>query len=170
MQLLRHRSAVSAPFCAALCCLCLCVSSCHRNTITSHYRDWTEIRKRGADHQGWIPSFLPASATNIFEQHNLDADNGNIAFSAKPSDLASLARGFWEIPTNRLSGVGPQLVTKAGWWPIELRKNRPKDLVEKEGFKIYTKVNSNPMAHQQWFLAINQKKGIGYVWNRFVWR
>ncbi len=41
-------------------------------TPTSHFSNYAAAQTSGLMDSGWIPDFIPKSATNIHEQHDLD--------------------------------------------------------------------------------------------------
>lgn len=52
----------------------LLLSGCTSTVMTTSYVDYAAAEADGAVERGWIPSFLPSSATRIEETHDLDTN------------------------------------------------------------------------------------------------
>lgn len=50
------------------------LSGCFGTVMIASYDDYATAEAAGAVEKGWIPSFLPASATRIEEAHDLDTN------------------------------------------------------------------------------------------------
>jgi hypothetical protein len=135
---------------------------------TAYYPTWQEAMKEGAVTRGWIPSFLPKSSTNISETHDLDTNAGAFCFSAPSADLDLLVSQLKLVPASRFSTIGPWIDGSTTWWPSALRKKRFSELVEKEGFGIYEKPETNDQisSGRIWYFAINVSKDIAYGWQK----
>ena len=71
---------MKAAGCAVVCSIFV---GCGANDyVESRYDDLAAARAAGAVASGWIPSFLPSSATAIRETHNLDTNEVWVTFSA----------------------------------------------------------------------------------------
>ena len=58
---------------------------------TSRYSTYQSAREAGALEEGrWIPPFLPESARNLVETHNIDSNVLKISFEYSPDDLGGL--------------------------------------------------------------------------------
>lgn len=66
------------------------VVSCSDN-IESKYNDYNSMTKSDSYKKGWIPEFIPTTAKNIYEKHNLDNNNVWIQFYCKKSDLLKIS-------------------------------------------------------------------------------
>ena len=71
--------------------------------------------------RGWIPSFLPESATDITEQHSIDTNVGYVTFTADLVDVRAIRADC--APTD-LHDV-TYLPSYPMWWPMELREPTP---------------------------------------------
>ena len=56
-------------------------------TPTTRYPTYAEAVADGAIQRGWIPGFVPSSATTIEETHNIDTNWQWLEFTAPPEDL-----------------------------------------------------------------------------------
>ena len=93
--------------------------SCGENPI-SHYPAWADVVKDNAAVRGWIPSFVPKSAMNIWEQHDLDTNVGVLRFFAPPTDLALMAASLHQVPGSDFAGIAPRMGGAKEWWPLAL--------------------------------------------------
>ena len=64
---------------AAVLALFLCLAGC-LETMESSYATRQEAVEAGQVAKGWIPRWVPASATNLREIHNLDSNASALAF------------------------------------------------------------------------------------------
>jgi len=68
------------------------------NSITSSsYNDYTELVESQVIDKGWVPEFIPKSARNIFEEHNIDTNSGFVEFTFSLSDKGSLLTNFYKL-------------------------------------------------------------------------
>jgi len=58
----------------------------------SSFVNFNELAESGLIERGWLPSYFPKSATNIFEQHNIDTNEVFASFNYLTSDIASLLK------------------------------------------------------------------------------
>jgi hypothetical protein len=144
----------------------LLVASCRKETTTTHYSDISVALRDGAADRGWIPDFLPAGSTNIFEQHDLDTNRGVIALSAPPLQLKDLAACLERLNEADFANVGPWLRSSDRWWPADL-KNKQLKKFSKEGFGIYRRQMKESELNRAatWIFAINPETGLAYVWH-----
>jgi hypothetical protein len=63
-----------------LACFAFLAAGCSE-TFEKHYADRREAEKDGAVVRGWLPDWLPSSATDIREIHNLDTNKSAFSFS-----------------------------------------------------------------------------------------
>ena len=54
---------------------------------SSTFRTYEELEASGLIDRGWISPYLPRSATDIEESHDLDTNRGWASFKYKPGDL-----------------------------------------------------------------------------------
>lgn len=89
----------------------LLLSSCLRENLESHYRTYTEAVAAGAIARGWIPKWLPSTASDIHEEHNIDTNATLLAFdygTAGPEQFLATCHRDSRVPRNPGSD---------GWWP-----------------------------------------------------
>lgn len=66
------------------------LAGCSGEKITSSFNNYSEMQSSGIFEKGWLPSYLPKSATNIKESHNLDSNIVNATFVFNPTDVESV--------------------------------------------------------------------------------
>ena len=69
----------------------LVIGGCLNDVLDESYSDMNEAIKDGAIDRGWIPEWIPKTAINIKELHNLDTNQSALAF-----DIPS--QTIWELP------------------------------------------------------------------------
>ena len=63
-------------------------------TRIAEYETFAEAQAAGATEGGWLPTFLPASATDIRDVHNIDTNAQWLSFKAPSGDLRQMLQGF----------------------------------------------------------------------------
>ena len=63
-----------------------------QETPKSYFTDYDEMEKSGIMSRGWVPTFIPKSVTNIYEQHSIDSNWVEMKFEYDPSDIQSTRR------------------------------------------------------------------------------
>lgn len=58
----------------------------------SYFRNYISLKESGLIEKGWAPDFIPKSATDIHEQHDLDTNWVKMSFKFEPNDTASLSK------------------------------------------------------------------------------
>ena len=100
----------------ALCVtILLMTAACERlDTMENVYPDAPSAISAGAVERGWIPAFLPPSAKEINEKHNLDTNEVWLRFSMDPGERDSI-----EKSCQRIEAAKAAFPRKGGgdWWP-----------------------------------------------------
>ena len=78
-----HLIALTAATCAA--------AACTDDILDASYPDQPAAVAAGAIERGWIPSWIPADATQLREVHNVDTNQSALVFSLPP-------RSAWQPP------------------------------------------------------------------------
>jgi hypothetical protein len=80
----------------------------------SHYDSFQQAHQADAGH-GWLPEFLPTTATDIREIHNIDSNQvwGSF-FNRDARSLSSFCSDPISVSTIRIASPGVR------WWPKEL--------------------------------------------------
>ena len=89
------------------------VSACFWERPESSYASFAEAQRSGAVEKGWIPTWIPSSATDIREIHDIDTNESMLSFAYD-------AQQGWDLPTDcqpanytRISS--PRFSRR--WWP-----------------------------------------------------
>jgi len=80
------------------------------------YADAGAARRDGAVERGWIPEWLPKSAREIHELHDIDTNQILLAFSFDPVDRPGLAPSCSQVRPDALRPVA----FRASWWPSDV--------------------------------------------------
>lgn len=58
------------------------------------YATYADAQDAGAIERGWIPAFVPASARDITDSHNLDTNRQALQFTIPPSQVGPMVAGL----------------------------------------------------------------------------
>lgn len=162
---------------ATLCVVVVAISSllyyrrCYFTTPTKTYATLTQAIKEGVITNGWLPDFLPRTAYNIREKHNVSHNTIIAAFSFDPAgDKTQILAMGDELPKQSLQTIRPSVICrKEPWFPDAIVEGSFEQLA-REGFKLY-RIRDNRSErirnHQdfhEWYMLIHQKNGICYLW------
>jgi len=67
--------------------------------VKESYASRADAERAGAIERGWVPAFVPASAHDIRDIHNLDTNAQTLEFTARPSDLQAMVAGLRSVST-----------------------------------------------------------------------
>jgi hypothetical protein len=97
----------------------LVAAACEQmETFETTYPDAASAIKAGAVGEGkWVPKFLPSSATNIRETHNMDTNELWLSFHFQPTDYASFGQACTPITASKTAYPRK---SPGRWWPIGL--------------------------------------------------
>jgi len=127
--------------------LCSC-----NEMFESRYANKAEADRDGAISRGWIPSWLPASATDIREIHDIDTNETWLKFAAMEADLLALATQCSAIP-GAPKRLPPQI---RSWWPGDLSDDRARPVDAYQFLACH--------ADHGGYLAIDRKNARAYYW------
>ena len=113
------------------------------------YADESAARQDGAIERGWIPEWLPKTARQIHEIHDLDTNRSMLAFSFSPAEAPELARQCDQVGRDRLE---PAPFATA-WWPEDVP---PSPVVTHR--HIYYKCSGGA------YVAVSPRDGEMYYW------
>ena len=66
------------------------------------YSTWVEAKRAGAVDKGWIPSFVPTSARDLNDMHNLDTNWQRLEFTVPAEDVGAMVKSM--TPRSGLTG------------------------------------------------------------------
>ena len=67
----------------------------------ARYASYRDAVVQGAVHRGWIPAYVPQSATEIAEVHNLDTNAQLLRFQAPPEALTAMTARLTPMPSRK---------------------------------------------------------------------
>ena len=95
------------------------VAACARwEVVERSYASREDVVRAGAIDRGWIPAWIPESARDIREVHNVDTNVSQLAFAYRSFDIAQVGPGCAKATPN---GIVLPRHSMAAWWPNELR-------------------------------------------------
>ena len=97
------------------------------------FATWTDARQAGAIERGWIPPFVPASARDISDTHNLDTNEQMLTFIVPPEAVKPMLESI--TPRTELKGAAAIKAFAAVEWNESAAK-------EAEAILLCTRTNS----------------------------
>lgn len=68
--------------------------------IDETYATYAEAQSAGAVKRGWVPTFVPSSATDIVDSHDLDTNRQTLKFNLPPSSIGEMVVGLRVVSAN----------------------------------------------------------------------
>ena len=144
------------------------------SVITSQtYGTLDQAIREGVATNGWLPTGLPSSATNIRVLLNHSANTAIAAFSFDPSqDLTSMLRDAKEVSLNDGGTIVPPPDAKGvSWFPEAIAQGKFKELTA-TGFRLYSLVQTGQVGSNHvvftWYVAVDPDGGACYLWFRVL--
>ena len=103
--------------------LVLTTAACTAEQPRATYATYADAERDGAVRRGWIPPYVPRSATDIAEVHDLDVNSQRLRFRAPVEDLRVLGAGMRGVALSDLQGRETHAPALSGPWPTELAEN-----------------------------------------------
>lgn len=88
-----------------------------REVLEERYADHEAARAAGAVARGWIPAWVPPSARDIREVHDLDTNAQTLSFSLPVSDVAAMVAGLSAAQPTEATAA--KRLLKAAGWPAD---------------------------------------------------
>jgi hypothetical protein len=134
-------------------------------TSTRTYATIQQAVDQGVVAKGWLPAFLPTSSRDIREKRNFEQNLVLAAFEFDPGeDLSPLLQTMELAPQNVLEASRPSPIGQStAWFPTELI-NGQFQAVAAKGFRFYQAEETVVGVTCNWFLALNARSGLGYLW------
>lgn len=82
-----------APMRRLIAIVLLSLSACTEQ-VKESYPSWADAQRAGAVERGWLPAFVPQSAREISDSHDLDSNRQTLFFVARPSDVEAMVKGL----------------------------------------------------------------------------
>src|SRR5215831_1227566 len=102
------------PFVAAAILVVTCTACAEQQEAS--YADVAAAERAGAIQRGWVPDWLPRSAHDLREVHNLDTNQSMLTFRYDPSDQLSVPNHCSQVRPSEVRDV-PFSVS---WWPRDV--------------------------------------------------
>lgn len=95
----------------------------------SLHPSYDAAERAGLVKQGWIPSFVPRTATDLAEVHDIDTNEQRLAFAAPVGDLEAMVEGMSTLSVESVRASQDDLPPLKGrrWPEILSRRNRAGD-------------------------------------------
>lgn len=89
----------------------------------TYYGTYEEAITDGMETRGWMPAFMPKSATEIHEYHNLDSNAQWLTFRFGEEDLASIKAAL-EASEDGSAFRQRRSQAAVAWWPADIGSGR----------------------------------------------
>lgn len=89
--------------------------------MDASYPTFAEAIADGAVERGWIHDFVPVSATDIQESHNLDSNRQWLTFRFDAADLSTILERLEPAEMTEIQFLGRFYGFGRQWWPDDLR-------------------------------------------------
>jgi len=133
----------------------LCVSCGEIQSAT--YPTYADAIAAGAQSRGWLPSFVPATATDIRQVHDIDTNTQWLRFRVPVGDT-SVGCGAARISIDEAASRAPKPPRAMGGWLPELRK--PPIITRRSGIQVYR----HPGQVGARCVAVVPADGLAYAW------
>ncbi|MGH7027225.1 hypothetical protein [Brevundimonas sp.] len=97
----------------AVSLIALLASACDE-VVHERHSDFQAARQAGAIERGWIPAFVPSSAYDIRDQHDLDSAAQTLSFRLPPDDVPAMLVGLKRAPDSEAETTRG-VIAAAGW-------------------------------------------------------
>ena len=131
-----------------LCLFVLLAVSCSERS-TAYYQRYEDAVKEGAVKRGWIPVWVPTTATDIHEQHDLDTNNVWVRFTAPASEKTRITAGLKRLPDTEILRVKAPHPSRTDWWF--------------EGLVQQSPANDNALNAEIYVVKCGENKVVGYI-------
>jgi hypothetical protein len=95
--------------------LLACIAGCSER-ITAHYPTYDAAKKDGAIQRGWMPELVPTTATEIYEQHDLDNNEVWLRFSLPTENKDKITAEYKKLTNEDIQKIKMRYPSKVSWW------------------------------------------------------
>lgn len=88
----------------------------YTETMAGTYATHADAMRDGAGPRGWLPAYLPATAVEIREVHNLDTNQQWLRFRVPASDARRMVVGMEPVPHPGARNIAPRPPRWRGSW------------------------------------------------------
>ena len=147
----------SVPLLGCILLLSACADDMHAT-----YATYEEAREDGAIRRGWIPNFVPVSATNLQESHNLDTNERWLRFQCDAPSLKNIRKELIPILPDQVQLPRLKSTRIRPWWPDALRRLNAETQVLYDFYRWdYESAHMDP---QKCVAYVAIEKGAPQVW------
>lgn len=114
------------------------------------YADFAEAEKAGAMRRGWVPAWIPRSARNLRETHDVETRQSMLSFRYAPGEKLAVPDGC--IPAKGAEIRGTPF--SVSWWPRDVPP--PRLVTHRHGYFSCEAGRA--------FLALSASDGEAYYW------
>ena len=128
--------------------------------VVERYATRAEAEAAGAFRRGWLPTFLPASAVELNESHDLDTNERWLSFRADTTELRTLVARLETLPYLDARASASRRPWRAGRdWPPEL------DRAMLATPRSTTQLSYHISPSERYCLAVHWRSGYAYGWS-----
>jgi hypothetical protein len=127
--------------------------------VGASYATYADAERAGAVARGWLPSFMPRSATDIREVHDLDTNAQWLRFRVPAGDT-SVATGAAPLPMIEARRSARKPPSAIGRWLPELRD--PPLVTPRASVRAYRHLGPGPGAR---CIALDTRQNEAYAWS-----
>ncbi len=85
------------------------------------YKTYAEAVSGGAMEGGWLPTFFPKSAREIYERHDLDTNEVWVHFVFSGQEVKSVPNSCFRIESDQVIYPRVNQVKNINWWPKDIQ-------------------------------------------------
>src|SRR5262245_57995635 len=131
----------------------LLLSACDSMELPeASYSSRSEVVQDGAVARGWVPAWLPSTAKDLRERHDLDNNISQLTFAFETLGSTDLSQNCTRVDPSAATMPRKILVD---WWPADLRSAKPLSR-----FSFYACSDAGSTA----YLAIDDEQKRAYFW------
>lgn len=136
--------------------LAICIGC--NEVMRESYKDYAAAERAGAVTRGWIPDFVPRSAVDIAEVHDLDLNTQRLRFRVPDVDLRRMTAGILPMTADEALGASIGSPELEGDWPSGLPVGRGGRSADLTLFGAHSTEESH-------CIAVDWKNAIVYAWS-----
>jgi len=134
-------------------------------TRESFYTNYSQAVSDGAIMKGWLPMFIPHSATDIAERHDIDTNEIWVRFHFSKDDLSSLLGPCEEIQSTDVAFPRSNVTQAISWWPSNLRGPLNNSDHNYKFYRCFQETKSPQGAVKKpAFLAVDSDSALAWYW------
>lgn len=138
--------------------LILLTAAC-REQSTGNYESYADAGSAGAVRQGWIPAYVPKSATQIAEVHDLDLNTQRLRFRAPTIALRSMTSGMQPLDLKTLPRSDVRTPKLSGPWPTVLQDDAASTVRADREVGLFFIPTEGPSC-----VAVDWTESMAYAW------